>query len=154
MKKAKLERYDLDRVYYLKEYQRAVAHAEKNISISGVKDQLDSLKAEKSRYSAEVSSLIEAKRSNEQKKYGAYEKWENRTRLSSLVFICGVIGVILMMFFSQIFRGFVGTLVSFLVLFAFLVGGLTAIISVLGKTWSSKQYQKYVSGIARQFDSI
>lgn len=155
MKKPNVTRYDLDRVYWLGEYQKTVAYAEQNISIDGVKAQLDSLRAEKKRYSDEVSAFAEAERNTERLKYEAYKKWAAVAQISKWVFLAGLIGSVVIAILSGHHNGnLLGDIFAILVLLAFFGGLPTAIVSFLGRAWCARQYQQYINGIASRFDSL
>lgn len=153
-KKAKLVRYDLDRVYYLKGYQKAVAHAEQNIEIPGMKEQLNDLKAEKGRYSKEVSALVEAERDNERQKYEKYEKWESIAQTSKWVFFAGLAICVLSGFVPNSIRHTLSLLFRTLAPLAIYVGGPVAIVTYLGGKWHRQQYQKYVGELSGKIDSL
>ena len=75
MKKSKYERYDLDKVYFMNEYNKTVTYGNTNAGISGVKEQLQGLELEKNRYFENVASIVNPERKNEESKYRQYEKW-------------------------------------------------------------------------------
>lgn len=75
MKKSKYERYDLDKVYFMNEYNKTVTYGNTNAGVSGVKEQLQGLELEKSRYFENVASIVNPERENEELKYRQYEKW-------------------------------------------------------------------------------
>ncbi|MCI9263644.1 MAG: hypothetical protein HFF06_03640 [Oscillospiraceae bacterium] len=153
-KKAKLIRYDLDRVYYLKGYQKAVAHAEQNIEIPGMKEQLNDLKAEKGRYSKEVSALVEVERDNERQKYEKYEKWETIAQISKRVFLVGLAICVLSWFVPNSIRHTLSLLFGTLAPLALLVGGPVTIITYLLGMWHRQQYQRYKDGLSDKIDSL
>lgn len=147
-------RYDLDRVYYLKGYQKAVAHAEQNIEIPGMKEQLNDLKAEKDRYSKEVSALVEVERNNERQKYEKYEKWESIAQTSKWIFFAGLAICVLSWFAPNSLKRMLSFLFGTLVPLAILVGGPVAIVTYLGGKWHRQQYQKYVGELSGKIDSL
>ena len=75
MKKSKYERYDLDKVYFMNEYNKTVTYGNTNAGISGVKEQLQGLELEKNSYFENVASIVNPERENEESKYRQYEKW-------------------------------------------------------------------------------
>ena len=75
MKKGKIVRYDLDKVYFMAEYNKAVSYGRQNIGVQGVSEQLYKLEQEKKAYLEKVSHIVEAEKSVEQAKYQQYEKW-------------------------------------------------------------------------------
>lgn len=158
MKNAKLARYDMERVYYLKEYQKTVAYAEQNISIAGVKEKLDSLKAEKSRYSKKVSALIEAERDNERQKYEPYEKWADVAKKLPFVFLGTLLAIEALIFFENVLSlplyGILFGLIMMLLSLVLFVSGIATAFSFLCKRKYERAYQKYVSELSGQIDSL
>lgn len=155
MKKSRIPRFDLDQVYYLKEYKKAVAYAKQHIDIDGVQEQLDDLKAEKQRYSQEVSALVEAERGNEQKKYTAYIKWARAARISKYIFLGSIIvGIMAMFGLLNDLRGLAEVLVTLLEMLAFFAGAAATIITILGKSLMTWQYKQYIKSISGRIDSL
>lgn len=154
MEKVVVVRYDLDRVYYLNEYYKAADHAEQNIGIHGIKEQLERLNAEKSSYTQEVSALAEAERDNERHKYEAYQKWADIFKVCRWIFFGGLIGTVLRIFIGKYLSYTLASIVAFLLVVALFVGGPATIFSFLRRVWYARQYQQYVDGISSRFESM
>lgn len=65
MKKGKIVRYDLDKVYFMTEYNKAVSYGRQNIGVQGVSEQLYKLEQEKKAYLEKVAHIVEPERSVE-----------------------------------------------------------------------------------------
>lgn len=66
-------RYDLDRVCYFEEYNKAYHYGEQNIAIPGVSDWLPRLEAEKDQYIQDITAMVAPEKELERKKYHTYQ---------------------------------------------------------------------------------
>lgn len=160
MKKSTFERYDLDKVYFMNEYNRTVAYGNTYININGVKEQLQKLEKEKQRYFGEVSSIVNPERENEETKYRQCEKWAKIAKICkwieiSLIVIC----VVCMLFYKYLPVGFRTSLLFalfeiLLMLFTVLFGPLAIIIVKIMKYGHERSYKRYIESIAMKLNNF
>lgn len=160
VKKPGMTRYNLDKVYFMTEYNKAVAYGKQNISIQGVKEQLQRLEQEKKSYFEKVANIVTPERDTEQAKYQQYEKWatmEKKCKWAEIMLIALLV-VRLSIFqylplalrMSLLFTLF-DVLLALLVLFA---GPVAFIISKIAKHSSALRYNKYIVLISNQLNSL
>lgn len=160
MKKEKIVRYDLDKVYFMAEYNKAVSYGRQNIGVQGVSEQLYKLEQEKKAYLEKVSHIVEAEKSVEQAKYQQYEKWatmEKKCKWAEIGLIALL--VVRLVIFQYLPVGLRTSLLFSLfdlliVLLPFFVGPAAFIISKIAKHSFALRYNKYVSPLSNQLNSI
>ena len=103
MKKTGRIRYDLDKVYFMAEYNKAVAYGEQNIRVQGVKEQLCRLEQEKKNYFEKVADIVNAERDTEQAKYQRYEKWAANEKKVKYLEIALILATVLYVAFEKFF---------------------------------------------------
>ena len=106
MKKTGRIRYDLDKVYFMAEYNKAVAYGEQNIRVQGVKEQLCRLEQEKKNYFEKVADIVNAERDTEQAKYQRYEKWAANEKKAKYLEIALILATVLYVAFEKYFPNF------------------------------------------------
>lgn len=160
MKKAKYTRYDLDKVYYLNEYNKTVAYGNSNKHLEGVKTELDNLELEKKQYFKIVSDIVNPEKEKEEAKYLKYTKWEKAERTCKYIeIICIVIAVavpLALEFLPMAFRQSILFGLFFILLptaFASLVGPLLFISSKIIKHGYGTCYKHYIEPISQKLNS-
>lgn len=160
MKKFNLIRYDLDKVYFMSEYNNTVAYANTNISINGVSEQLQHLEKEKNHYFEKVSSIVKSERENELKKYQKYEQWvknEKKCKRTEILFI--LVYIIRLLIFNHLPIGMRTSLLYtlfdlLLMLFVFLIGPLTFIVTKIIKLIYGICYKRYIEPISYKINDL
>lgn len=156
MKKSNFERYDLDKVYFLNEYNNAVTYGNTYININGVKEQLQNLEKERQRYFGDVASIVNPEREKEEAKYRQFEKWAKiakRCKWAEILFIVAFIAY--MVFYKYLPIGF-RTSIFFalfevlLILCLFILGPITFIIAKVIKYGYGRSYKRYIDVIANK----
>lgn len=157
MKRARVERYDLDKTYFLTEYQKAVDYGNQNIRIAGVKEQLDRLDEEKKRYFESVASITTPEREIEQEKYQKYEILEENEKKYKTIELV-LIAVFIFYLCTEKYlptHTLVAILSAALLLLAvFLAGPIAFIVSMLRRKYYGTQYQNYIAPISAQIVSL
>lgn len=160
MKKTKFERYDLDKVYFMNEYNKTVTYGNTNAGIGGVKEQLQGLELEKSRYFENVASIVNPERENEESKYHQYEKWakiEKKYKYAEifLIAVC-VTEMFTFKYFpiglrTSLFFGLFEVLLAFLTIF---VVPIIFIITKIIKHGYGIRYKRYIELISNRLNSL
>ncbi len=160
MKKNGLIRYDLEKVYFLDEYNKTVAYGRRNINIAGVKESLEDLEKERRIYAEQVLDIVNAERDNEAKKYQAYQKWNDLKKKSKWA----EIGLILFFIIrSNIFKYLpVGLRTSLLftsfdslvVLSLFLIVPIVFIVSKLVAHTCAIRYKHYIEPVIAKINYL
>lgn len=125
MKKTGRIRYDLDKVYFMAEYNKAVAYGEQNIRVQGVKEQLCRLEQEKKNYFEKVADIVNAERDTEQAKYQRYEKWAANEKKAKYLEIALILATVLYVAFEKYFPNFFILFGFGLVTFVLLIGPIS-----------------------------
>lgn len=153
MKKTRVTRYDLDKVYFMQEYNKAVSYGNQNLNIRGVKEQLRELEQAKKTYFSKVADVVNPERDTEQAKYQKYEKWamnEKKIMYLEIFFIAALIlNLVLFKFFPVKFRiSLIYSLVE-LVLWtvAVFIGPIAFIVSKILKLGYAFRYNQYIVSI-------
>lgn len=154
MKKNGLVRYDLDKVYFMNEYNQAVSYGKQNINISGVKEQLQGLEGAKKRYFDNVANIVNPERDTEQAKYQQYEKWATNEKKAKYLEIALILATILYVAFEKYFPTFFALFGFVLVAFAVVIGPISFIVSKITKHSYGMLYTRYIEGIANEINSL
>lgn len=160
MKKTKFERYDLDKVYFMNEYNKTVTYGNTNAGIGGVKEQLQGLELEKSRYFENVANIVNPERENEELKYCQYEKWakiEKKYKYAEIFLI--VVCVAEMFAFkylpiglrTSLFFGLFEVLLAFLTIF---VVPIIFIVTKIIKHGYGIRYKRYIELISNRLNNL
>lgn len=154
MRKAWVTRYDLDKVYFMSEYNKAIAHGKQNISIQGVKEQLRELEQEKKNYFDKVADIVNPERDTEQAKYQQYEKWTVIEKKIKHFEIALILATILYVAFEKYFPTYFVLFGFILVAFVLFIGPITFIISKIAKHSYGMLYNRYIQSIADKVNSL
>lgn len=160
MKKDQLVRYDLDKVYFMNEYNQAVSYGNQNINIPGVKEQLHSLENEKSSYFSAVANVTNPERENERTKYQQYEKWAIAEKKCKQVELALILFTIIYMAIDKYLPiGFRNSLIFSLlnILLIFLVvlaGPISFIVAKIIKNGYSMRYRQYIDPIQNRLNDM
>lgn len=160
MKKPGMTRYNLDKVYFLTEYNKAVAYGKQNIGIQGVKEQLQGLEQEKKSYFEKVANIVSPERDTEQAKYQQYEKWaimEKKCKWAEIMLI--VLLVVQLSTFRYLPLAFKTSLLFslfnvLLVLLVLFAGPVAFIIAKIARYSFALRYNKYVIPLSNQINSL
>lgn len=160
MKKSKLERYDLNKVYFMNEYNKTISYGNANVNINGVKEQLQHLESEKKRYFENVARIVNPEKENEEIKYHQYEKWAKVEKIYRnaeiiLIAIC-IVGMFTFKHFPIWFRTslFFGLFEILLVLLTVIIGPLLFIITKIIKYIYGLRYQHYIESISDMLNTL
>lgn len=158
MKKPEIQRFDLERVYWLKVYEDTVAYAKRNMSIEGVKEQLESLQAAKERYCGEVRTLVQAERGSEQQKFETYKRWAGLVPKLRIAFF-GLLAVMILVavvggVVPHPFRGVLLNLIEIFLTLAFVVCGLAFVAAIFCRNRYAGKYQQYTAGLSARLGAL
>lgn len=160
MKKTKFERYDLDKVYFMNEYNKTATYGNTNAGIGGVKEQLQGLELEKSRYFENVASIVNPERENEETKYRQYEKWtkiEKKYKYAEIFLIAVCVAELFTFKYlpiglrTSLFFGLFEVLLAFLTIF---VVPIIFIITKIIKHGYGIRYKRYIELISNRLNSL
>lgn len=160
MKKSKFERYDLDKVFFMNEYNKTVTYGNTNAGIGGVKEQLQGLELEKSRYFENVASIVNPERENEETKYRQYEKWtkiEKKYKYAEIFLIAVCVAELFTFKYlpiglrTSLFFGLFEVLLAFLTIF---VVPIIFIITKIIKHGYGIRYKRYIELISNRLNSL
>lgn len=160
MKKSNFKRYDLDKVYFMNEYNKTAAYGNTYININGVKEQLQNLEKERQRYFGEVAGIVNPERENEETKYRQYEKWAKIAKKCKWVEILLIaICVLCMLFYKYLPIGFrtsllFGLFELLLMLVTVFLGPLALIIVKIIKCGYDRSYKRYIESIAKKINNL
>ena len=153
-KPKKLSRYDLDCVYWLNGYNKAINYGRQNNQIAGVQEQINQLQKEKEQYISEVKKFADEEATTEAEKYQKYSLWAER----KIVF--GILTIILFIFISpvtsflnRIFpHGMLFQLLEFVVSAVLHLGAPIAfVVSAIAKSRYERQYRDYANMLDTRF---
>lgn len=149
MSKEKIERYDLDRVFYLKKYHDTIAYGKKIADISGAEQELQNLEMEKKKYCDKVESIVKAERGNEETKYCHYEKWDKGRKKCILIEILLIVLLKISEYFPTAFRSsLLYALYGFLLMGGVLIiVPLIFIIAIILKKIYGISYKRYIESL-------
>lgn len=160
MKKSKIERYDLSKVYFMNEYNKTFSYGNANVNINGVKEQLQNLESEKKRYFENVANIVNPEKENEEIKYHQYEKWAKAEKIYKyaeiiLISIC-IVSMFTFKHFPIEFRTslFFGLLAFLLVLLTIIIGPLLFIITKIIKYGYGIRYKRYIEPISTMLNTL
>lgn len=160
MKKSGFVRYDLDKVYFMNEYNKAVAYGHQNTNIAGVKEQLQGLEREKNSYFEQVASIVNPEREIEQNKFQKYAKWAAAEKKYKWAEIGLILALVAQLTFFQVLPIWLRTssiftlfdlLLTFLVLLA---GPIAFIVAKVIKHGYRIRYNQYIESIANRVNSL
>lgn len=160
MKKTKFERYDLDKVYFMNEYNKTVTYGNTNAGIGGVKEQLQGLELEKSRYFENVASIVNSERENEELKYRQYEKWakiEKKYKYAEIFLIAVCVAEMFTFKYlpiglrTSLFFGLFEVLLAFLTIF---VVPIIFIVTKIIKYGYGIRYKRYIELISNRLNNL
>lgn len=154
-KAKKLDRYDLDRVYWLNEYNRAMSYGRQNSRITGVQEQMSRLQKEKEQYTREVKMIADAERPTEAEIYQKYAQWADRKKIFGISLIIIIVFSIspLAKFIHP--RSILFQLLDFVVSTALIIGTPIAfVVSAIAKKRFEKQYQDYTNTLEARFSDM
>ena len=160
MRKPGIIRFDLNMVYFVSEYNAAVAHGQQNIRIQGVKEYLQGLEQEKNNYFDKVANIVNPERETEQTKYQQYEKWATYERnikwLEILLILANVLREVLFKYLPIGFRtSWIFSLFSILLMWLVILAGPLAFLASKGvKHIYAIRYNRYIEEIANQLNSL
>jgi len=160
LKKQRVKRYDLDKVYFMGEYNKTVAYGNQNINIEGVREQLQKLESEKESYFKKVASIVDPERDKERVKYQQYEKWEKIAKKCKWLEIMLILLVIAELSFYKLLPvGFrtsaLHILLEWAVFFlAITLGPIAFLVSKIAKHCYGIIYNRYVELIANNLNSL
>lgn len=160
MKKSGLMRYNLDKVYFLSEYNKTVAYGKQNISIGGVKEKLQELERERQIYAVKVANIVTPEKATEQFKYQQYQKWESIKKKSKWAEICLILLFIVRLnIFKYLPIGLRTSLLYTLfdILFAFSVVLFVPLVLVISKVVAhgyALRYKKYIEPITATVNNL
>lgn len=154
MKRPGITRLDMDKVYFMNEYNKAIAYGRQNIRIQGVREQLQGLEQEKESYFSKVADIVSPEREVEEVKYQQYENWAIREKKAKYFEILLILATVLYVTFEKYFPVFFvlfGFLLLALVLF---IGPIAFIVSKVAKHSYSVIYNRYIEPIANQLNAL
>lgn len=160
MKKPRVTRYNLDKVYFMKEYNKTVSYGNQNINLQGVKEQLQELEQAKKIYVDKVKNLVDPEKDTEQTKYQKYEKWSIIERsikyleipLLIAYFICPMLFELLPIAFHF---SFIFSLTNALLpLVAVFVGPIAFVVAKIMRGRYALQYNQYIVAIRDSVNSL
>lgn len=160
MKKSGFARYDLDKVYFMNEYNKAVAYGHQNVNIAGVNEQLQGLEREKKSYLEQVESIVNPEREIEHGKFQQYEKWaatEKKYKWAEIVLILAL--VVRLTIFRVLPIGLRTSLIFtlfdlLLMLLVLLAGPLAFIVAKVVKHGCAMRYKQYIDSIANKVNGL
>lgn len=160
MRKSNFERYDLDKVYFMNEYNEAVAYGNTYININGVKEQLQNLEKERQRYFENVANIVNPEREKEEVKYRQYEKWAKIAKTckwTEILFIA--IFIAFMLFYKYLPIGFRTSVLLalfeiLLMLYPFILGPILFIIAKVIKYGYDRSYKQYIESISNKLGNL
>lgn len=141
-----LVRYNLDRCYSYQEYKKAIAHAEENINVGGMKEQIKELKQEAQIYRKSIEEIVNPVRESENRKYLEWEMWYKAKELCKKIMlglvgctiVCWILGMIIGTGFTLL--GMLGIILCFIMLLALIVTKVTESIYAAA-------YNKYINKV-------
>ena len=158
MKKPEVQRFDLERVYWLGVYTDTISYANQNMHIEGVKEHLASLQTAKERYCGEVRALVQAERGNEQQKFETYKRWAGLVPKLTVAFF----GLLAMMILVAVigdrvphpFHGVLLNLIEIFLMLIFAVCGLAVVVAIFCRKRYAGKYQQYTAGLSARLGAL
>lgn len=154
---AKLQRYDIDSVYWQRSYEDTLEMAKEHINIPGVSENVDALKQEKEQYFSEVDAIVNSERETEQKKHKTYITWRTLhiilkwTPLAS--FVLSMLAAALE---DKTYHpiDYIFTFIGLVLLLIFFLSIPGFLVAKIGHKITAKRYEKYIDNLSEQFDSL
>lgn len=160
MKRQEVRRYDLDKVYFMDEYNKAVAYGTQNINVEGVREQLQKLENEKASYVKKVESVVNPERDKEHAKYQQYEKWAKTERKFKWIEIMLIVFLVAELNFHKFLPVGLRTSALYILLewalffLTVFLGPIVFIVSKLVKHSYGMVYNRYVESIANSLNAL
>lgn len=160
MKKPDVTRYDLDKVYFMQEYKKAVSYGNQNINIQGVKAQLQELEQAKKVYFDKVANVVNPERDTEQAKYQKYEKWAiNEKKIKFFEIILILVLILRLALFKYLPVAFRTSLIFTLTDIAFcfvtvFIGPISFIVAKIFKLGHAFRYNQYIMSIRNILENL
>lgn len=153
-----LERYDLDRVYWLKAYNETLSYGRQHSDVPSVQAQINKLNAEKERYTSAVKSIADAERAAEEEKYQKYEKWSKRKKKFGTIAIISLVSVFvipnILSHMPSSLAGLLDLVLAALVVIGMLVGAAIFLVSAIVKSTCEAEYKSYITSIKGRFEDM
>lgn len=155
-----MTRYDLDKVYRLKEFQETHAYANQNMNIQGVREQLVKLERECVTYVEAVKAITEPERAEEDKRYQRWKKWNKISSICGLgtlvlmVLCIGMLMLILMLGSDMSEITQILFIISwFIIIFLTVLGILVFLVTATGTWVCNKNYTRYIKEIMAKIEN-
>lgn len=143
-----IERFNLDRCYRFSEYRESFDYAQQHQSISGVKEQIKSLKQESDNYKKEVAAITEPERGTEQKKYEQWEKFFKKKYMCKWISM-GIVAIVILLY-NTIGASWLFGVFYLLMILSILVALILKGIEVV----HSMMYKHYIKKISNQIYAV
>lgn len=149
--KREIPRFDLDRVYYFDEYNKAHNYGEQNITIPGVRNLLMKLEAARNVYTRDIEAMTAPEKPKEQNSYHTYQVWVKGKRICIWVTIGLLLLTVLCMLLKDVLPSKLLGILSFPCSFVWLMI-LVSIIMAIGERAFENRYTSFVRRIGGLLD--